>query len=171
MSTPTPDQTPAPPPGLPPELEALRDKLAAVLGTDAVWELKGKLPAFRLPAKAIVSACKTLRQAGFDYLLFVTAVDYPSENRFEIVYVAGQYNGPDQIALVTDIPRDNPVVESVSQVWDTAEWHEREIFDLFGIRFENHRDLRRILLDDTWEGYPLRKDYVDKVHNVVKRPY
>ena len=63
--------------------------------------------------------------------------------------------------------REKPEIETISDIWRTAEFHEREVYDLFGIVFKNHPDLRRIFLEDDWEGYPLRKDYVDEV-NIVE---
>ena len=72
---------------------------------------------------------------------------------------------------MADVNRADPAIDTVSDLWATAEWHEREVFDLFGIRFNGHQDLRRILLDDSWTGHPLRKDYTDDLHQMVKRPY
>jgi NADH-quinone oxidoreductase subunit C len=72
------------------------------------------------------------------------------------------------IFLKTRVPRENAVVRSVVDLWPAANWHEREAFDLMGIRFEGHPDLRRILLTDDWVGHPLRKDYVDA--RMVRRP-
>lgn len=171
MSTTPATPTPAAAPALAPKIAALRDEVAKLLGPAAVFEMNGKLPAFRLAAGEILGACRKLRESGFDYLLFVTATDHPAENRFEMVYVLTNHSDGREIALVADLNRNEPVIESVSHVWETADWHEREVYDLFGIRFLNHPDLRRILLDDTWEGHPLRKDYVDQGHDVVKRPY
>lgn len=75
-------------------------------------------------------------------------------------------------ALRVDVPIDNPHVPSVSRVWRTAEWHEREAYDMFGIIFDGNPDLRRILLPDDWEGYPLRKDYVTpEFYNGMRIPY
>jgi NADH-quinone oxidoreductase subunit C len=65
----------------------------------------------------------------------------------------------DALRLRVRLPGESPAIESVMPVWPTANWHEREIFDLFGIRFEGHPNLRRMLLPDDWEGHPLRKDY------------
>lgn len=111
------------------------------------------------------------RKAGFDYCLLVTAADYPAQQRFEMIYALTSYTDGEEIALVADVNRAEPVIDTVSDLWPTAEWHEREVFDLFGIRFHGHQDLRRILLDDSWEGHPLRKDYADKGHEMIKRPY
>ena len=133
--------------------------------------MNGKLPAFRVPAAEVHAACLKLKNAGFDYCLFVTASDYIKENRFEMVYALTNYQDGREIALVADIPRTDSAIDTVSDLWPTAEWHEREVYDLFGIKFNNHGDLRRILLDESWAGHPLRKDYTDDLHQMVKRPY
>ncbi len=171
MSTAPPSRPTAAAPALAPKVLALRDDVQSLLGSVAVFEMSGKLPAFRLEADELHAACQKLREAGYDYLLMMTATDYPAENRFEMVYVLTNFSDAREIALVADVSRNEPVIASVSDLWETADWHEREVYDLFGVRFTNHPDLRRILLDDTWDGHPLRKDYVDKVHNVIKRPY
>jgi len=162
---------PAPPPPPDPKIIALRDELQKVLGPTATWEMNGKLPAFRVPAAEVHAACLKLKNAGFDYCLFVTASDYIKENRFEMVYALTNYQDGREIALVADIPRTDSAIDTVSDLWPTAEWHEREVYDLFGIKFNNHGDLRRILLDESWAGHPLRKDYTDDLHQMVKRPY
>ncbi len=149
---------------------ALRDQLQPLLGAAAIWELNGKWPAFRLPAAELHTAARKLKEAGFDYCLFVTATDHPKENRFEMVYALTSYTDGREIGLVADVNRAEPAIDTVSDLWPTAEWHEREVFDLFGIRFNGHQDLRRILLDDSWAGHPLRKDYTDDLHQMVKRP-
>ncbi len=77
-----------------------------------------------------------------------------------------------KIVLKTQCTKDHPYIQSVSAVWGTANWHEREAFDLFGIIFDEHPDLRRILLPDDWEGHPLRKDYkVQEFYHGMKVPY
>jgi NADH-quinone oxidoreductase subunit C len=97
---------------------------------------------------------------AFTYLSDVTAVDrFPIEPRFELNYHLLSLSRRETIRLRVRISGDDPVTESVIPVWPTANWHEREIFDLFGIRFNGHPNLRRMLLPDDWEGYPLRKDY------------
>jgi len=112
-----------------------------------------------------------LRASGFDYLLFMTAVDRPAETRLEVTYLITRFDDGRQLALVADIPREAPEIDTVSGIWAGADWHERETFDMFGIVFRGHPFLRRILLDEDWPGHPLRKDYVDTLHDVVKRPY
>jgi NADH-quinone oxidoreductase subunit C len=97
---------------------------------------------------------------AFTFLSDVTGVDrFPIEPRFELNYHLLSISRRDSLRLRVRLPGESPVIESVVPVWPTADWHEREIFDLFGVRFEGHPDLRRILMPNDWEGYPLRKDY------------
>jgi len=105
---------------------------------------------------------RTLRdEFKFDFLSSLTASDYwpQLEPRFHVVYQL--YSHPYNIRLCLRVPVNDsdPVVPTVETVWPVANWHEREVFDMFGIRFEGHSDLRRILMPHDWEGYPLRKDY------------
>ena len=96
----------------------------------------------------------------FTYLSDVTGMDrYPIEPRFELNYHLLSMSRRETIRLRVRLSGDDPLVDSVIPVWPTANWHEREIFDLFGIHFEGHPNLRRMLLPEDWEGYPLRKDY------------
>lgn len=96
----------------------------------------------------------------FSFLSDISVADrFPLEPRFEINYHLLSLEKQARLRLKVRLPGRDPVVHSVTSVWPTANWHERENFDLFGIRFEGHPDLRRILMPDEWEGYPLRKDY------------
>ena len=114
-----------------------------------------------IAAAKIASVCGFLKyDQQFIRLSTVTAVDrYPAEPRFEIVYHLHCIERKERLRLKSRLPGEDPTIESVTGVWRGANWYEREIFDLFGIKFLNHPDLRRILLPDDWEGYPLRKDY------------
>jgi len=95
-----------------------------------------------------------------DYLIDVTAVDWlPKMPRFEVVYNMHSIKHNNRIRLKVPVTEEDASVPSVAGVWKTADWHERETFDLFGITFEGHPDLRRILMPEDWEGHPLRKDY------------
>ena len=109
----------------------------------------------------IASVCGFLKHdQGFVRLSSLTAVDrYPAEPRFEVVYHLHSFQPRRRIRLKCRVRGDNPEIESVTGVWRGANWYEREVFDLFGVRFLNHPDLRRIMLPETWEGHPLRKDY------------
>jgi NADH-quinone oxidoreductase subunit C len=112
------------------------------------------------PAR-IASICGYLKyDQKFVRLSSVTAVDrYPAEPRFEVVYHLHSLERNLRVRLKCRLPGGDPAIESVASVWGAANWYEREVFDLFGIRFTGHPDLRRIMLPDDWEGHPLRKDY------------
>jgi NADH-quinone oxidoreductase subunit C len=109
----------------------------------------------------IVSVCGFLKyDLGFVRLSTITGVDwYPAEPRFEVVYHLHSLDRNERLRLKCRLPGGDPQIDSVTEVWRGANWFEREIFDLFGVRIRNHPELRRILLPDDWEGYPLRKDY------------
>ena len=114
-----------------------------------------------LPPERIRWASETLKvRRGYQFLSDVTAVDwYPTEPRFEVVYHLRCYERKERLRLKCRLPADAPEIESVTGVWGAANWYEREVFDLCGIRFASHPDLRRILMPEDWEGHPLRKDY------------
>ena len=95
-----------------------------------------------------------------DYLSDLCGVDYPrKEYRFEVVYNLYSIKYRHRIRIKALIPADDPSIDSVVSIWSGANWHEREACDMFGIVFKGHPDLRRILMPDDWDGYPLRKDY------------
>ncbi len=116
-----------------------------------------------LPRELLRGAAERLRDDSalqFNLLSSISAVDFfPVEPRFELNYHLVSIPRRAKVRLRVRLPGDNPAVESVTSVWPGADWMEREAFDLFGIRFEGHPDLRRILLPEDWEGHPLRKDY------------
>lgn len=102
----------------------------------------------------------------FDFLFCLSGVDYKDD--LGVVYHLRSTKFDHTVVLKTRVSdRVDPVIDSVSDIWRTAEFHEREVFDLYGIKFNNHPDLRRLFLDKTW-GFPLRKDYVDDVNIVTK---
>ena len=105
---------------------------------------------------------------SMDFLNLISGVDWDKENRMEIVYHLSSIKHHHQIVVRAVLSRENPSVPTVSNLWGTANWHERETYDLMGINFEGHPDLRRILLPDDWIGHPLRKDYVfpEEYHGV-----
>jgi NADH-quinone oxidoreductase subunit C len=121
---------------------------------------RGELTLEIAPAK-IVSICGFLKyDQKFVRLSTVTGVDrYPAEPRFEVVYHLHSIEQNRRLRLKCRVYGADPAIESVTSVWRGANWYEREVFDLFGIQFLNHPDLRRIMLPDDWEGHPLRKDY------------
>ena len=108
---------------------------------------------------------------AFDYLMCLSAVDYTG-GKLGVVYHLSSMKWNHKFTLKVDVTVENPHVQSVESVWKTANWHEREAFDMIGIVFDGHPDLRRILLPDDWEGHPLRKDYkVPEYYNGMKVPY
>jgi NADH-quinone oxidoreductase subunit C len=114
-----------------------------------------------IAAAKIASVCGFLKyDQKFVRLSTVSAVDrYPAEPRFEVVYHLHSIERNERLRLKARIGGQDPQIESVTSVWRGANWYEREVFDLFGIRFTGHPDLRRIMMPDDWEGHPLRKDY------------
>jgi len=112
----------------------------------------------------IVDICTALKDGhdtGFKYLSMIAGMDYsPASPRFGVVYALYSHKHHDRITLKTRLADDQaPAIDSVAKVWSTANWHEREIYDMMGIRFSGHPDLRRILMPGDWVGHPQRKDY------------
>lgn len=142
----------------PPEIfEAIRRKFP-----DAVVQTgEAKVDPFAVLRKErLVEVCRFLRDEPtlqFNYLSCVSGVD--DAKTFWVVYHLYSIPKNHRVTLKIDAGRDDPEVPSVSGIWPTANWHEREAYDLVGIRFSGHPDLRRILLPEDWEGHPLRKDY------------
>ncbi len=122
-----------------------------------------------VPSSNLFSAAKTLREneaISCDYLVNITGVDYATY--MAVVYHLESVKHRHMLVLKTRTTgRDNPAIDSVCDIWKSAEYLEREIYDLLGIRFNNHPDLRRLFLDSSW-GFPLRKDYVDDINIVSK---
>jgi NADH-quinone oxidoreductase subunit C len=132
-----------------------------------VGQFKGDVPEpyLSVDSKVIVDVCRFLRDEKglkFEVLSDLTALDWPKEEKIQVVYHLYSYSEKQQIVLKADLPRDNPRIATVEGVWKVANWFEREVYDLFGVIFEGHSDLRRIMLPEDWVGYPLRKDYVEQ---------
>jgi len=122
-------------------------------------------PCLHVEAQAIVDVCRFLRDdpdLQFEVLSDLTGLDLPKENKLEVVYHLYSYSRRHPIVLKVDLPREEPRVSTMEGVWKAANWMEREVFDLFGVFFEGHSDLRRIMLPEDWVGHPLRKDYVEQ---------
>jgi len=139
--------------------------VVAVSGFDPDALVNGKFDRQELTldiaAARIVPVCEFLRdKQGYNFLADLTCRDdYPTEPRFQVVYHLYSIEKKQFLRLKAALPGDDPTIDTVSGVWPAAGWHEREVFDLFGIVFKGHEDLRRIFMPDDWEGYPLRKDY------------
>jgi NADH-quinone oxidoreductase subunit C len=110
--------------------------------------------------RAVAERCRVDSKLQFNLLTDATCLDrYPVEPRFELNYHLVSIPRRDRVRLQVKLSGQDPVVDSLVAVWPGANWLEREVFDLFGIRFNGHPDLRRILLPEDWEGYPLRRDF------------
>lgn len=125
---------------------------------------------FTVKQEKMIDFCKKIKETpelAFDYLINVTGVDYGKY--FGVVYhITSSVHNHTIVVKAVTTDRENPTFDSVCPIWITAEFQEREIYDLLGFHFNNHPDLRRIFLDENWNGHPLRKDYVDEI-NIVER--
>jgi NADH-quinone oxidoreductase subunit C len=130
---------------------------------DQIIEIAEKKPPFAVvDPSAIVEVCRFLRDddaTAMDCLNNQSGVDY--KDRIEVVYHLFSYRHRHGAILKVRLPRENPSVVSVEPVWSSANWMEREIFDLLGVTFQGHSDMRRILMPEDWPGWPLRKDFVE----------
>lgn len=131
-------------------------------------------PFVRVTPDKICDVAKFMRddeKLAFDYLMCLSGVDHTG-GKLGVVYNLCSMKWNHKFTLKVEVTVENSHVQSVESVWKTANWHEREAFDMVGVVFEGHPDLRRILLPDDWEGYPLRKDYkVPEYYRGMKVPY
>jgi NADH-quinone oxidoreductase subunit C len=144
---------------------------------DAIIEFKEDKPVDNyiiVSPNKIDEVCLYLRdfdQFQFDFLSCLSGVDYADGN-LGVTYHLFSFAKRHKINLKVLVPKDAPNVKTVSQIWETANWHEREAYDMIGIIFDGHKDLRRILLEEDWEGHPLRKDFqVPEFFHGMKVPY
>jgi len=125
---------------------------------DAMFD-RGELT-LTISPEQIRAAAATVQEAGYNFFEDVTAVDwFPAAPRFQLSYHIVSHTYKERIRLRVLLDGESPAVDSITPVWPSANYYEREVFDLFGIRFDGHPNLRRIMMPDDWEGYPLRKDY------------
>ncbi len=157
--------------------EELHQILSEEFGEDII-ELKAEevvAPWIVVKGDQIQKITKFLRDEPglrFDSLMCLSGVHYPKENTLGVVYHLFSTTEKHKLTLKVIMPEDDAHLPTVEQVWKTADWHEREAFDMFGIRFDGHPDHRRILCPDDWEGYPLRKDYqVQEFYRGMKVKY
>jgi NADH-quinone oxidoreductase subunit C len=131
-------------------------------------------PYVKLAPASVADAARFLRDdqdCAMDYLMCLSGMDY-GKGTLGVVYHCSSVAKKHRIALKVEVPKDKPEVPSVTPVWPAANWHEREAYDLIGIVFNGHPDLRRILMPYDWEGHPLRKDYkVPEFYHGLKVPY
>ncbi|MEI6575146.1 MAG: NADH-quinone oxidoreductase subunit C [Bacteroidota bacterium] len=153
--------------------EELKSKIQS-LASDTEFVESGQYLTANVPYRKINAICKNLKEGAdtaFDYLFNLTGMDYLEQNQMAVIYHLESTTFHHIVVLKAIIPtRENPEIETVSNVWVGANFHEREVFDFFGITFKNHPDMRRIFLDEISDsiGHPFRKDYVDEV-NIIER--
>jgi NADH-quinone oxidoreductase subunit C len=155
----------------------------ALVGNEAVFEVHGSNPAItalrsELPDALVDSrfdrgeltltiardhireAAAIVQKSGYNFLEDVTCVDWlPAKERFQVTYHILSHSLKQRIRLIALVEEADPVIASITSVWPSANFYEREVFDLFGVRFGGHPNMRRIMMPDEWEGHPLRKDY------------
>jgi len=140
-------------------ISALRTRLGSAVISEVAF--RGET-SFSIPLESLRSTMTYLRdELGFNYLIDISSLDHFGESpRFEMVYELYTLPGGIHLRIKTTVPDDDePSVPTVSDLWPTADWHEREVYDMMGIRFSDHPDLRRILMWDGYPYYPLRKDF------------
>ena len=140
-------------------IEAIRSQFGEAVKAS---EVKGPEARMNVDRATGFEILMRLKEMGFEYLNCISAVDWVASGELEAVYNLSSLKGPTKCLVRVRVPREDPVVRSVVPLWSTADWHEREAFDLMGIRFDGHPDLRRILTSEDWVGHPLRKDYRDE---------
>jgi NADH-quinone oxidoreductase subunit C len=133
-------------------------KALSAIATDAKYD-RAELT-ITVARENIVAACQAVQAAGYNFLEDVTAVDwYPSEPRFQITYHILSFSLKERVRLVVRLDGGDAAIDSIISVWPSSNFYEREVFDLFGVHFGGHPNLRRIMLPEDWVGHPLRKDY------------
>ncbi|APR84509.1 NADH-ubiquinone oxidoreductase chain C [Minicystis rosea] len=147
--------------------EAIFQRLVDAFGAETVFDLhadpaKARDPWFQVAPAHIEQVCERLRddpELHCETMECLTGVDYPSEQKIAVVYHLFSFTQKHRVVLKCFLDRAAPSIPTLVNVWSSANWQERECFDLLGVDFEGHPDLRRLLLPDDWEGHPLRKDY------------
>jgi len=139
----------------------LEDKFGAAVGPVAKGSVENWIEVDPDKIDQVGEALKSDAEWKFDVLTNLTGCDYPEKGHIQIVYSLVSYDNTMELTLKVNAERDEPRVNTVENVWSAANWLEREVYDLLGVEFTGHSDLRRILLPDDWVGNPLRKDYVE----------
>lgn len=155
--------------------QEIHDKLKEEFG-DAIISLTAEDPSdafIEVNAEKIFDICYTLRDNDafkFDYLMCLSGMDYG--DNLGVVYHLYSTELKHTIVIKLQVPKDEPKLSTVERIWRAADWHEREAYDMFGLIFEGHHNLIRILTPYDWEGYPLRKDYKEpEEYHGIKVPY
>ena len=145
-----------PPPTAPGELGNLlksKNITSMPLGNDA-----DGVEMIELEAKDLVNACNFLKDNGFDFLVLITGAEI--KKGYQSIYLLHSTSTKKSLRIKITVAKNNPMVPTVNHIWSTADWFEREAYDMMGIIYTGHPDLKRILNPENWEGFPLRKDYI-----------
>jgi len=146
--------------------EKLLSVLAGLESLNLQWADNSNPAALLIDRSDLTKACRQLwnnPDLYFDQLSCITGLDNgPEPGTMEVIYTLYSIPFNQSIMLKVVLPRESPEVESVASIWKSANWLEREVFDMYGIKFLNHPDLRRILMPADWDGFPLRKDYKEQ---------
>jgi NADH:ubiquinone oxidoreductase subunit C len=130
-------------------------------------EIQGLGWTITVDANELTNAAVYLSNSGYDWFMFATGID--NGNSIELLYrISASAGDNGSVFIRTKVGKDEPVIDSLVSIWPAANWHEREVFDLLGVKFQGHPNMRRIFLPDDWEGHPLRKDYDNP--NMRRRP-
>lgn len=146
--------------------EAIKTHISALVPS-AVFDETGEWLNLLVEEKDWRQLALELRNStlAFDYLFCVTCIDWKTQ--LTMVYHLSSTTYRNSMVVKVNLNRDQPGIDTVSDIWRTAEFHEREVYELFGVQFRNHPDLRKLILTDDFEGYPLRKDFEDPI-NMIK---
>ena len=143
--------------------EELKEALSALFPA-VTYDETGEFLNVMVPPADFRLAMRTLigkKELDFNYLFCLTCIDWKT-HLMMVYHLISKTHNHTLVVKVKINDTINPQIDTVSDIWKTAIFHEREVFDLFGVNFSNHPDMRRLLLDENWEGYPLRKNYVDE---------
>lgn len=150
--------------------EALQNLISTWIPELEFTEEKSQFLNITVPSEqlhSLMTQLKSNSETNLDYLFCLTGMDWGKE--LGIVYHLESTTHRHQLVVkVKTEDRENPTFDTVCDIWYTAEFHEREVFDFFGIKFTNHPNLKRLFLTEEWDGFPLRKDYVDEINMVIK---
>jgi NADH-quinone oxidoreductase subunit C len=147
-------------------IEQIAGKIREEVGDVVVEVNEGdRVPFIKVEANAVARVARFLRddaELAFDFLMYITAVDYPDEDKLTLVYHYFSYRDEQSAMVKADVPREGGMVRSIAHIYVAADWLEREVFDLFGVTFDGHPNLTRILTPEGFEGYPLLKDFASE---------
>jgi NADH:ubiquinone oxidoreductase subunit C len=150
------------------DIEKLKEKVLSLI-PEAQLEENKQFVSFVIPSDKfhpLVENLKSTEDTAMDYLFCLSGVDMGKE-LMVVYHLSSTKHGHEIVLKVKTADRENPVVETISDLYKSADFYEREVYDMFGIRFNHHPDMRRIFLDENWKGFPCRKDYTDEI-NIIE---